>query len=148
MGRGRQDGNYLVDYGLGESLTHIVHVLIGLVGEEVGKCEMECGPLCEHRFLDGRSWYVGLQERASARATDTVSNLLVGERSRRAIRRIEKENCVLDLWARHRRAGVVSEERPRRQHLGPALATESGLARVAVVRAASMTAASPLGCGM
>lgn len=44
---------YLVDYGLGESLTHGVWLLRGLVGVEGGELKVERGPVRGHRFVVG-----------------------------------------------------------------------------------------------
>lgn len=47
------EGNYLVDDGLGECLTHVVRFLGELVGEEVGDAVVERACLLSHRFPTG-----------------------------------------------------------------------------------------------
>ena len=45
------EGNYLVNHGLGECLTHFGRFLGGLVGREEVKFEMMRDSPLEHRFL-------------------------------------------------------------------------------------------------
>ena len=52
-------GNYLVDDGLGECLTHVVRYLGGLVGKEGKESEGRRGRGCEHRIagsVEGGVW--------------------------------------------------------------------------------------------
>lgn len=77
-GRGSSiEGTYLFNYGLGESLTHTVRFLRGLVGEKAGEVVVVVSSRCprEHRFVMRRYGVVwGVSRESERTAATTVCN--------------------------------------------------------------------------